>query len=310
MVQRPPLPGFLAWRSFTYTEGIAAGATPSRMRARDLSAPSRQIRVPQGVGQKLLDRIRPYTKLSPGSAISHVTAAQLHGFPLPWFNDEITSVHLSRPAGSVQPRRKHVIGHSMDLPAEDIMHLGDVPITTPARTFLDLATILDLDDLVAVADFLVCEHERHFEARKVPIVAAAVLRSYIADKRWVTGLNKARAALELMRVGVDSPPETKLRLMLQRAGLPEFTTNYAIAGNPLVWPDLACEKYKTSAQYEGEIHQTTKKQLFDRNRDERTAARGWLQVKVYSSDMRQGEAHVVAMVEAALRRQGWRPGQI
>lgn len=305
MAHRTPLPGYLAWRSFTYSEGVAAGTTPSRMRAKDLSMPSRQIRVPQGKPQGLLDRVRPYTELSNGGTISHVTAAQLHGMPLPWFDDEIKTVHLTRPAGSVQPRRKHVTGHSMRLPSEDIMYLGGVPVTTPARTFLDLATILDLDNLVAVADFLVCEHERHFEPRKFPIVAAEILRTFIAGKHHVPGLGKAKAALELMRVGADSPPETKLRLMLQRAGLPEFTTNYAISGDPLVWPDLACEEYKTSAQYEGEIHKTTQKQLFDRNRDERTAARGWLQIKVYSADMRRGDAYVVEMFRTALRQQGW-----
>lgn len=308
MATRTKLPGYLAWRSFTYREGLAAGATPSRMRAKDLSSPSRQIRVPQGKPQGLLDRVRPYTELSMGGTVSHVTAAQLHGMPLPWFDDEIRTVHLSRPAGSVQPRRKHVTGHSMRLPAADITNIGGVPITTPARTFLDLATILDLDELIAVADFLVCEHERPFEPRKFPIVAAKELRSFIANKSHVPGLGKARAAVELMRVGVDSPRETRLRLILQRAGLPEFTTNYAISGDPDVWPDLACKKYQTCAEYEGDIHKTSQKQLFDRNRDERTAARGWRQVKIYKADMDRGDAHVVAMVETALRHQGWSSG--
>ena len=111
--------------------------------------------------------------------------------------------------------------------------------------------------------------------------------------------------MELMRIGVDSPRETRLRLILDRAGLPPFTTNYAIKGEPPVWPDLACEEYKTSGQYEGEIHKTTQKQLYDRNRDERSAARGWLQVKVYNADMRKGDDYVVEMFKQALRQQGW-----
>lgn len=70
---------------------------------------------------------------------------------------------------------------------------------------------------------------------------------------------------------------------------------------------MACEKYQTSGQYEGEIHQTTQKQLSDRNRDERSAARGWLHVQVYSADLRRGAAHVAEMFTTALRHQGW-PG--
>ncbi|WP_243400035.1 hypothetical protein [Arthrobacter glacialis] len=306
MVARPQLPGSLPRRSFTFSEGLAAGATRSRLRAQDLSIPSRQIRVPRGKMQQLLDRVRPYTALCGSGCISHVTAAQLHGMPLPWFDDEIRTIHLTRPAHSAQARRRNVIGHNNALEPEEIMMIDGVPVTTPARTFLDLGTLLGLNDLVAVADFLVCEHDRYFEPPKFPVVPAETLASYIAGKRSIRGLQAARTAVELMRVGVDSPPETRLRLMLQRAGLPEFTTNYAIAGSPEVSPDLACEEFKTSGEYEGEVHKTPEKQLFDSTRDERTAARGWLQVKVYKADMRRGDAHVVDMFKRALRQHGWR----
>ena len=305
MAARPSAFTSLVQRSFTLDDGLAAGATRSHLRSTELSAPSRGIRVPRGKEQGLLDRIRPYIALDPSACISHVTAAQLHGMPLPWFDDQIRTIHLTNPAKGSQPRRRGVMGHTTDLERFEIRYLDGVPVTTPARTFLDLATILTLNQLIAVADFLICEHQRHFEPSKVAIVQADSLRRYVESKHHLRGLKVARAALDLMRIGADSPPETRLRLLLLRAGLPEFTTNYAISGDPLVWPDLACEEYKTSAQYEGEIHKTTQKQLFDRNRDERSAARGWLQVKVYSADMRRGDAYVVEMFRSALRQQGW-----
>lgn len=305
MVTRPRTFNFLARRSFTLVEGRAAGATRSHLRGSSLSTPSREIRVPRGQQQSLLDRVRPYTVLCSESCASHVTAAQLHGMPLPWFDDDIKTIHLTRPAGAAQPRRKNVVGHATNLDDAEIMLVGGVPVTTQARTFLDLAPLLTRDQLVAVADFLICEHDRPFEPPKFAIVPAATLRRYIQSKHHVRGLTLATAAVGLMRVGVDSPPETQLRLLLRRAGLPEFTTNYAIAGDPTVWPDVACEEYKTSGQYEGEIHKTTQKQLYDRNRDNRSAARGWLQVKVYSADMRRGDAHVAEMFRQALRQQGW-----
>lgn len=308
MVARAQLPGRLTRRSFTFEEGLAAGVTTSRMRSKDLTIPSREIRVPRGQQQSLLERVRPYASLCSKGCISHVTAAQLHGMPLPWFDHQIKTVHVSRTAGSRQPRRKHVTGHSLCLSNDDVMVIDGVPVTTPARTFLDLCTILSLDQLVAVADYLICEHNRHFEPPKLPIIPAQELRAYIASKHNVHGLAKARAAVELMRVGVDSPRETRLRLILHRSELPEFTTNYAIDGDPLVWPDLANKEFKTCGEYEGDIHKTTDKQLTDRNRDERTAARGWLQVKVYKTDMARGDAYVLGMFKKALRAQGWRPG--
>ncbi len=288
-------------------EGLDAGATLSRLTALDLSIPSREIRVPRGRQQSLLERVRPYTVLCGESCASHMTAAQRHGIPLPWLDANIKIIHLTRPAGSAQPRRKNVAGQTNTLVPGDIMFMDGVPVTTPARTFLDLSALLGLDDLVAVADFLFCEHDRPFEPPKIAIVQAATVRRSIGSKHHVRGFAKAAAAVELMRVGVDSPPETKLWLRLRRAGLSDFTTNFAIAGDPEVCPDLACEEDKTSAQSEGEIHKTTQKQLFDRNRDERSAARGWLLVKVYSTDLRRGEAYVEKMFKQALRQQGW-PG--
>ena len=312
MTARSNLPGKLSHQSFTYREGLLAGVSVSRMRASDLSAPSRQIRVPQETAQPLLDRVRPYTSLGVENWVSHVTAAQIHGLPLPWFDEEIRTLHLSRTPGSAHPRRRGVAGHCINLASSDIVWIEGVPVTTTARTFLDLATILSLEHLVAVADHLICEHDRHFGPPKNAIVPEGQLRAYIGGFHHVPGLAKARKALELMRVGVDSPPETRLRLILHRSGLPEFLPNCKIAGGPGefdVGPDLACKEYKVCGEYEGEIHQNTEKQLHDRTRDERTRTRGWVQVKVYHADMKRGHTHIVAMFETALRQQGWRPKQ-
>ncbi|GAA4656544.1 hypothetical protein [Arthrobacter cryoconiti] len=311
MVVRPRLPGILASQSFTFREGLAAGATLSRLRAKDLQCPSRGIRVPYDAPQTLVERVRPYVHLGQDVCISHVTAALIHGMPLPWFAEDIKTLHLTRQPGMSTPRRKGATGHSMLLSGSEIMTIHGVPVTTPARTFLDLASVLDLDDLVAVADFLICAHNRHFEARKRAIVPEAKLRDYIGEKFHLPGLGRAREAMGLMRVGADSPPETKLRLLLRSAGLPEFVPNHTIYGEPGeydAYPDLACEKYKVCGEYEGAIHQTTRKQLYDRTRDERAAARGWLQVKVYGADFARGQKHVAAMFAQALAQHGWRPG--
>ncbi|WP_283461293.1 hypothetical protein [Arthrobacter sp. H35-D1] len=268
--------------------------------------------MPQRNHQPLLERVRPYTSLGVENCVSHVTAAQIHGMPLPWFDEDIRILHLSRTPGSAQPRRRGVAGHCINLTSTDILRIQGVPVTTPARTFLDLASVLSLDDLVAVADYLICEHDRHFEPPKRAIIHEEQLRAYIAGFHHVPGLAKAKKALDLMRVGVDSPPETRLRLILQRAGLPEFVPNCKISGGPGefdVGPDLACKEYKVCSEYEGEIHQNTEKQLHDRTRDERTRTRGWVRVKVYHADMKRGHTHIVAMFETALRQQGWRPKQ-
>lgn len=310
MGYRPDLPQILATRSFTSREGARRGLSTSRLRAKDLYVPSREIRVPRGVSQTLLDRVRPYAELGVESVVSHTTAAILHGIPMPYVHEEPRLIHLTRPAGTTIPRRKGVIGHKRELTPGECMLIDGVPVTTPARTLLDLAGILNLDDLVAVADHLICEHHWENQPAKFPIVEAAVLSRYIGSKHHLRGLANAQAATEWMRVGADSPRETRLRLLLQRACLPEFLPNCEIPGapnEPKVHPDLGCEEFRVCGEYEGEVHLTPEKQLFDRNRDTRTAARGWLQVKVFNKDMQRGDDWVVQMFRQALAQHGWTP---
>ncbi|MBT2514130.1 hypothetical protein [Arthrobacter sp. ISL-30] len=41
-----------------------------------------------------------------------------------------------------------------------MMEIDGLAVTSPARTWLDLASVLDLDDLVVAGDFLVCGYNR------------------------------------------------------------------------------------------------------------------------------------------------------
>ena len=308
MADRPELPPVLAGRSFTVHEGRASGVMPSRLRAKDLWRPSREIRVPKGASQTLLDRVRPYTALGIETYVSHSTAALLYGIPLPRSLEKAESIHLTRPSEIMMPRRRGVVGHKRALSVDEVVFLNGVPVTAPARTWLDLSVLLAMEDLVAAGDYLVCEHDRYFEEPKPAIVELGMLQDYYRAKRGLRGLQNARAALGLIRVGVDSPPETRLRLMLLRAGLPEFVPDYKIEGNAGERPvhtDLGCKDFKVCGEYEGEIHLTPEKQLADRNRDQRTRERGWMQVKVFNDDMKRGEKWVVGLFRQALVKQGW-----
>lgn len=218
------LPASLAGMSFTLNEGLAAGQSVSRLRAKDLRIPSRGIRVPGGVPQSLAARVRPYLEVSPGSVASDGTAARLLNVPLPGELEEEPYLHLSSVSSRNGPRRKHVIGHARSFDPGEVTVLDGIRVTTPARTWLDLAAVLGLEDLVIAGDFLVCTHEeRGFGRSGPPLVSLNDLSLYVAGKRRVPGLVRARKALPFLRVGVDSPRETRLRLMLENAQhLPAF----------------------------------------------------------------------------------------
>lgn len=252
-----PLPMSIANVPFTLDSALRYGVSVRRTRASDLRIPSRSIRVPKNADFTLFDSCRALTAATPHAVITHLTAARLYGFYLPWRFREQGEFDLAKWAGQARPRRKNVHGREMKWNPRDIGELAGVPITSEQRTLLDIAPLLSVDELVAIADQLVCEHHRSFGYQKYPTVSLATLRTYIAQNRNHRGVRKLDEAIKLVEVGSDSPKETELRLLIGRWQLPLFSHNVEIrnpAGEGKVGPDLACEEYKTCAEYDGEHH--------------------------------------------------------
>lgn len=313
-----PLPATFAQRPFTLKEAQAAHITTGRARSSDLVTPSRGIRIPSGSLAngppaqdplvRLLDRCRPYTEVTNSSVVSHITAAKIHGLYLPQWCENVQALDLSRPRGMPEPRRRRVSGHRMALEQTDIDVIGGVPVTSVPRTLLDLSPLLTLDQLVAIADQIVCEHKHPFGQQKFAMVKLDALNAYIAAHQGLHGLRRLRAAMKLARVGVDSPPETRLRLIIVRSDLPVFEPGIELsdsAGRPLVSPDLACEEYKTCIEYDGRHHFTPEQQGKDHDRDFITKSLGWHQVVINKEDVFGGDRVVVTKVARMLLLGGW-----
>ena len=76
------------------------------------------------------------------------------------------SEQAARPCRPV--RRKGVVGHTVLAFDDEVMVWDGIRISTPARTWLDLARILPLEDLVAVGDQLVRRPHLGLEDRTEP----------------------------------------------------------------------------------------------------------------------------------------------
>jgi len=305
---------------FLAADALRFGLTAGRLRASDLRIPSRGIRVPRaddgdGPGDgpgDLAARARPYLQLLPDAVLSHTTAALLHGIPLPPSSRKEPVLHLARARTAAATTRRHIRCHRLKLTEADVVRPSEgIRATTPARTFVDLAGILQLPDLVAAGDWLVSEHGRSYGQERRAVVRLEALRNYVYSIRWVPGIRTARAAVDLVRVGVDSVPETHLRLLLYDVGLPEFCPNLPLldsAGRPVVWTDLGCPEFCTCVEYDGEHHLTREQQLRDHNRDLLVRELGWQQVKISALDMRRGSAWVAGKVARGLKLGGWAAG--
>lgn len=309
-MHRSELPQHLRRRSFTTESSDAAGVTRGRTRASDLIVVSRGIRVPAGVPLKGAAALAAYVETNPISVLSHLSAARLWGIPLPAVLDNDWRIHVANPPKSGTPRRVNVVGHRLDFAKGEVWIMDDVRLTSAARTWLDLASCLPLRDLVAVGDHLVCEHGLDFPVLREQICSLVELHHMVKKHPGIRGVRTARAALELIRVGADSPPETFTRLDLVEAGLPEPELNVIVCddwGRPLLWPDGAYRKYRISLQYDGSHHNNPDQYRRDIRRLETTEALGWREIRISREDLRGDRPAVVRKVAAALRASGWTP---
>ncbi|AFR30698.1 hypothetical protein [Arthrobacter sp. Rue61a] len=306
-----PLPIELQGRSFTLAEQQAAGLPDHRAWNSDLRVASRGIRVPWGKEQDPVHTARLLTAVSGGAVCCRETAAMLWGCPLPWDAQHDFLVHLTRADGTFRPQRRGVRGHRMVLMDSDVSAIDGIPVTTPARTWLDLAGVLPFEDLVAAADHFICSQTRSFGHNRVPLCSVDDLKAQVERHAGARGIRKARAALDLARVGADSVPETRLRLAIGRDSLPEPVLSYVVcdpAGRELVWPDLAFPDFKVAINYDGGHHLSAAQKESDIRREASLAANGWISVVITVEQVREcGYDGVVRRIREALIRGGWSP---
>jgi hypothetical protein len=156
--------------------------------------------------------------------------------------------------------------------------LDGIPVTTPARTALDLGCWHPLDKAVASIDALV-----RATALKEPEILRLTER--YARRR---GIGLARQAISLSDGGAQSPKETWLRLLLIRAGFPRPRTQIPVVdecGDEFGYLDMGWEEIKVAVEYDGEQHRTDRRRYgWDIRRREKIDRQGWIAIRVIAGD--------------------------
>lgn len=304
MVRIKPLPESLGNRPFTVYESQALGVAPKRLRARDLSDGGRLIYLPAGREFALADRARVLAAATPGAWVSHETAAILTGLGLPpWMGIDPT-IHLSKPHELPRVRRAGVTGHRVRVIPGEVMEFEGIPVSVRPRTWLDLARELPLPYLIAMGDQLIRMPRPGLELRSEPYAYKEGLRLLVRQHPNMKGVEKARLALEDMRVGADSFPETFLRLAVLDAGLPEPELQLRLDPDDLWSPsaDLGYRRFRIAVQYDGAPHLTREQQTRDNRRDEAFTSAGWSYFKANAYDLAEGFAGLIVRVKRAKLR--------
>ncbi|THG33431.1 endonuclease domain-containing protein [Naasia lichenicola] len=277
MPNAKPLPPDLVDSTFTTSRALGRGASPTRMRARDLHREVWGVRSRQPP-QTLLDSCRLYLERLPRQAfVSHATAALLHGIPLPpriAFADDV-DVALPRPERA--PHARGIRGHSLDLAPGERILVGDVPVTSPIRTWFDLGKVLAIHDLVAAGDFLLTDGPERDE-----------LVDYVRMRRGQRGSARLATACQLLNSRSESPQESRLRALLMLAGMDELTVNDDILdrnGRFLARADLVVRSARLIIEYQGDHHRDPAQWHMDLTRRSKLEAEGWTVVEVGARDL-------------------------
>lgn len=289
-----PLPSVLEGRAFCVSEAYFEGVPHQRMSRSDLQSPFHGVRLDAAVDMDLRTRCRAYiTKAHLKAVFSHITAAQLWGIPLPRTLERDERVHVLLSGGSRAPRGVGVVGHVTATRA--IAHEVDgLPVSSPVDTWIALAGILDVDDLIVAGDRLLDWRE--------PLCTLEELASGVTARTRVRGLARARSAFVEIRERSHSPRETRCRLALTRAGLPEPELNAEIvlSDGTRVHGDLVYRHQRVLLEYEDDGHRTDETQWNrDLDRYNRLSESGWTVVRV---SKRMPEAELIRTVRRLLQR--------
>ncbi|WP_374946432.1 hypothetical protein [Agreia sp.] len=311
MPRRIPLPFALRGRSFSVAEGSRAGLGRHRMRGRDLERPFHGVRVRRGRLQGLYALCLAYMERMRGDEFfCGATAARIWRIPLPDRFVPAEGVHVGRMAPKRASRARGVRGREFSDNALRVEKRYGLPVTDAASTWCHLAGVLSHDDLVAAGDHLILvpKKPQAGEARPYATLEQLTERAHSYTGRHARA---ARRALQDIREGAESRPETILRLAMVRAGLPEPELNvdiFSASGQFLGRGDSLFRDFRVIAEYDGEQHRTDSSQY---NKD-MLRIEGFIRNKFTPIRVRKGQlfgdpAAAVARVEGALRDAGWRP---
>lgn len=216
----------------------------------------------------------------------------MYGVPLPTLADEHVSVLRPEDRRRRDGIRNHVVPASIP-----VVRLHGLRVLSAEQLFVELAEQLSLVDLVVVGDALV----RARRTRPELLAGFAATSPAPASKR-------ARRAATYVRDRVDSPMETRLRMLIVLAGLPEPTIDHRILdrdGRVLYRFDLSYPGLRILVEYDGRQHRADLDQWdHDTDRKDWLDAHGWLHVPVFSRGIYRDPGKTLQRVEAVLRARG------
>lgn len=275
---------------FIGSEEVAAGRVTRHELRRWYAPVYRGVYARKDIELSLRDRaIAAWLASGRKGVVAGVAASGLHGAP--WVDPdvpiELVGVRI-RPQHGLVPRADRIA-------SDEITRVGGLPVTSRVRTAFDMGRHLERTDALVRLDALMWNQQ--FNRADVRALADRYPRA--------AGLLRLLELLPLVDGGADSPRESRIRLWLLDAGLPQPETQIpvlATSTRPVAWLDMGWRDYKVAVEYDGDHHRKDRKQYVkDIARLRMLEALGWIVIRVIAEDK---PSDVIARVEEALIRRG------
>jgi very-short-patch-repair endonuclease len=252
-------------RQQLFETGVSRKSVESRMRSGHL------IRLHPGVyavGHTSLRReghwFAAMLAVGPGAVLSHRDAAGLHGLrPANHIRTDVTTTRQPRAIDGIAIHRTTV------LDAQDITTVSGIPVTTMARTLLDLAGVVPRDSLAkAIKE---AERRNVFDLRAIEAAMARTRGRTGPGHRALREAIAEHAALGLS--ATDSILEDAFHRLVKRAGLPSPAINAYVEGFRV---DAVWHTRRVAVELDGWTHHHTRDAFErDRERDAALTSAGW-----------------------------------
>lgn len=280
-------------KPFTYAAGLAAGLTAAQLRGPRFRRVMTGVYIDAAVAPDPLHGVRAALLVHPdGAFASHASAGRVYDLPLP---AGLAEEHISVFEENDRRRRTGIITH-IARPGSPTTEFRALPVSSPAQTFVELSEQLTLVDLVVIGDYFVRKKRMTPEE----------LEAYCAEH----GGPLARRAASYVRRDVDSPMETRLRMLIVLAGLPEPVVNFKIYwadGSVRYRFDLSYPDHKIVVEYDGRQHRDDLAQWdHDVERREWMDREGWRLLPVFSWGIYKRPHRTLDRIHAALAERGRR----
>jgi hypothetical protein len=276
---------------FTRADALAAGIGDRKLAGPAYRRIFPGVYVASIVPDTLVVRSKAALLAAPSNGVvSHHTAARLFGATVP----ESPNIHVSY-ARDAQCLIDGIKVHRFRGEFATARYHG-VPVTSPIQTLIHLARPLDLVDVVGCAD--------GFVRRKVISPEELVATTRASDGQ---GARLARRAAELTRDHVDSINESRVRLLMVLAGLPEPVVNHRIVrpdGSLEYKLDLSYPDVLLAIEYDGRWHDSPEQRAKDAVRRATLAARGWHFEVLTADDLFETPEETLCRLHGSLRAHG------